>query len=730
MTYKISNDKLGYYTLEIPLAGEKDEGPYEIIAENEHGIMNHTFYLQQADPPIFIEPFKDVTVHNHEDVTIMCKVDGIPYPEVKFYKDWRLLTESYRIKIKHIEPDAWIITIKGSIIRDTGLYTCTAKNLAGGTLCSCNVNVIDSLLNIPRPDLSTPFVPFKRKKIEEDYEIVEEVTRSPNAAVFKVIEKRSAKEYVAKIAYKPEYTSWIKSEADCLNNVHQASNSNVVKLHDAYETPNDMFILIFEEIQGDDLIKTVLKDENTQKLDERQVSQYIKQLLEILNDLHSRNIVHLDINPDNIILDNKTGKLNLLGFTHSKHLKPNVLVNNYHENVYHDYGNPEFIAPEIVQQKPVTLNTDMWSVGALSYILLSGKSPFYSPNIKEILYNIANNIWNFGDEFLNISHEARDFITRLFNTDPKERMNVEQALNHPWMHYSSHKVPIADINKKNLVQFYSRQLWNNQAKQVEPWTKLKSVSSILEEPTDNLFIPTEELNEAYKELFNRNRREKSYSIDDTNNRLVGRRYSVDENENLNPGTYLLPIRDPLFTVRLREYRRTRFEKNPVLSNLSNPVVYGRRNEVVTQTRTNEKRKIIYKPVKERYHIDGYGKCLRGGSITKQYTLERELSVRSSPRFSESPLEGTVHYFEQFLDHIDDKRQIFGEGLAPIVREKLKDSYILVGSSISLRCKIEGNPTPKTVWYFNNRLIIGDDDRLKFAQTEDGIITLSITKARV
>ena len=65
-----------------------------------------------------------------------------------------------------------------------------------------------------------------------------------------------------------------------------------------------------------------------------------------------------------------------------------------------------------------------------------------------------------------------------------------------------------------------------------------------------------------------------------------------------------------------------------------------------------------------------------------------------------------------------------------MKEKLKDSYILVGFSISLRCKIEGNPTPKTVWYFNDRLIIGDDDRLKFAQTEDGVITLSITKARV
>ena len=85
--YKLHNDRLGYYTMEIAFASEKDEGPYQIVASNEHGTCSHTFYLQQADPPVFLEPFKDVTVQNHEDVTIMCKVDGIPYPEVKFYKE-------------------------------------------------------------------------------------------------------------------------------------------------------------------------------------------------------------------------------------------------------------------------------------------------------------------------------------------------------------------------------------------------------------------------------------------------------------------------------------------------------------------------------------------------------------------------------------------------------------------------------------------------------------------
>jgi hypothetical protein len=247
--YKTFRDRLGNEHLEIASASEKDEGLYEITAENEHGSCSHQFYLQQADPPVFLEPFKDVTSENHEDVQLVCKVDGIPYPEVKFYKDWHLLAESYRIRIKHVEPDTWIISIKGAIVRDSGLYTCTAKNIAGGTLSSCNLNVVESLLNLPHPDLKTDLVMFKRRKFEEDYEIVEQITHSSNSKIYRVIERRTAKEFIAKIAYKPDYTEWIKNEADCLNQIQQASNSGFVKLVDAYETPSKMFILIFEEIK-------------------------------------------------------------------------------------------------------------------------------------------------------------------------------------------------------------------------------------------------------------------------------------------------------------------------------------------------------------------------------------------------------------------------------------------------------------------------------------------------
>jgi len=72
----------------------------------------------------------------------------------------------------------------------------------------------------------------------------------------------------------------------------------------------------------------------------------------------------------------------------------------------------------------------------------------------------------------------------------------------------------------------------------------------------------------------------------------------------------------------------------------------------------------------------------------------------------------------------------GEGSAPLIREKLKDTFLIVGSVVTMRCRVEGNPQPRCFWYHNDRLIIGDDDRFKFAQAEDGVITLSIAKARV
>lgn len=470
--YNMHRDRSSSEHFEIFLPSERDEGLYEVVAENEYGQARHEFYLQQADPPIFLEPFKDTTAKNHETVQLVCKVDGIPYPEVKFYKDWHLLAESSRIKIKHREPDTWIITITGAIVRDSGLYTCTAKNIAGGTLSSCNLNVVDSLLNVTHPDLKTELVAFKKRKFEEDYDIVEMLTQAPNSRLYRVIERRTAKEYVAKVATQTDYADWLKSEADCLNQIAQSaptvSGGEFVKLHDAYETPDKSLILIFDPIKpGRNLIEHVANGITSSSVDEKEIAMYIKQLLECLSKIHSRNIVHLDVNPDNIVIDKRTKRVQLVGFTHAKCLKTDTFSNQalvYH----HDYGQVEFVAPEVVRGTPITLNTDMWSVGVLVYSLLSGLSPFYAQTPKQTLTKIGNCEWKLDKEdFRHVSHEAKDFIQRLLLADPKSRMTAEQALNHPWIHFalqqpghSEQKAPIGinsflKINKTfyNLILF-------------------------------------------------------------------------------------------------------------------------------------------------------------------------------------------------------------------------------------------------------------------------------------
>lgn len=100
------------------------------------------------------------------------------------------------------------------------------------------------------------------------------------------------------------------------------------------------------------------------------------------------------MNPDNVIIDPVNHKVNLIGFTHAKSLHPDIFSKDTNEKIYHDYGNPEFVAPEIVTHSPITLNTDMWSVGVLTYILLSGIN--YRTLIEELcLYFIRLSFANF-----------------------------------------------------------------------------------------------------------------------------------------------------------------------------------------------------------------------------------------------------------------------------------------------------------------------------------------------
>lgn len=93
-----------------------------------------------------------------------------------------------------------------------------------------------------------------------------------------------------------------------------------------------------------------------------------------------------------------------------------------------------FLAPEVVNYEPLSPGTDMWALGVVTYILLSGGSPFLGRNREETFCNITAVNYHFSPNyFANISQHAKDFISRLFVRDMRKRATVENCLTHPWI---------------------------------------------------------------------------------------------------------------------------------------------------------------------------------------------------------------------------------------------------------------------------------------------------------
>lgn len=122
------------------------------------------------------------------------------------------------------------------------------------------------------------------------------------------------------------------------------------------------------------------------------------------------------------------------------------------------YGMPEYVAPEVTNNEGVSYPADMWSVGIITYILLSGISPFRGANDRETLKKIREGKWDFDDRWRNISNEAQDFIRSLLMYNVDRRMDVKAALAHPWFNYIHSSPPepyrIPSENLKNYYKLY------------------------------------------------------------------------------------------------------------------------------------------------------------------------------------------------------------------------------------------------------------------------------------
>nr|XP_046271718.1 serine/threonine kinase 17a like [Scatophagus argus] len=283
--------------------------------------------------------------------------------------------------------------------------------------------------------VTTVHTRIRTEPFTSNYELVgRELGRGKFAVVKKCIEKATGKQYAAKFLRKR------RKGADCrmdiLNEIGvlelAKTNSYVVALHEVYET-NTEIILVLECAAGGEIFDQCVAD-NDDAFTEKDVIRLARQILTGVAFLHRNNVVHLDLKPQNILLTSARplGDIRIVDFGLSRRMDNITEVREI-------LGTPEYVAPEILNFEPISTATDMWSIGVLTYVMLTGESPFLGDDKQETFLNISQvNIDYSQDTFEGISSLAVDFIKSLLVKNPRERATAEEGLNHPWLNPLPH----------------------------------------------------------------------------------------------------------------------------------------------------------------------------------------------------------------------------------------------------------------------------------------------------
>ncbi|KAG7468259.1 hypothetical protein MATL_G00141090 [Megalops atlanticus] len=302
---------------------------------------------------------------------------------------------------------------------------------------------------------------FKQQKVEDFYEIGEELGSGQFAIVKRCREKSTGLSFAAKFIKKRQSrasrrgVSREEIERE-VNILQELQHPNIITLHDVYENRTDV-VLILELVSGGELFDFLAQKES---LCEEEATQFIKQILEGVHYLHSKKIAHFDLKPENIMLLDKNvplPRIKIIDFGLAHRIEEGVEFKNI-------FGTPEFVAPEIVNYEPLGLEADMWSIGVITYILLSGASPFLGETKQETLANISAMNYEFDEEFFSHTSElAKSFIRQLLEKNTRKRLTIQDALNHPWIKPLNPRQALVRrlsvINLENFRRQYARRRW-------------------------------------------------------------------------------------------------------------------------------------------------------------------------------------------------------------------------------------------------------------------------------
>lgn len=252
------------------------------------------------------------------------------------------------------------------------------------------------------------------------------------------VEVRSGEKRAVKIIDKKKFLAFqnkrqsqlsLKDEAEVLMDVHHIG---IVKYYDWFETDNNLYLVMELLDTGGDLLQNILENNC---FTEAQACRLFRQLCEAVAYLHAKGIVHRDLKPENILLTSKN----------REEMLPKIAdfglarKDTYRSRDCRTFcGTPHYFAPEVINtfrdmdsgHAGYGQQVDMWSLGVILYILLSGIPPFEE---EDLYAQITEGKYEFDvREWTTVSEEAKELVRGLMKVNPKDRLDIKQTLEHKW----------------------------------------------------------------------------------------------------------------------------------------------------------------------------------------------------------------------------------------------------------------------------------------------------------
>jgi len=257
------------------------------------------------------------------------------------------------------------------------------------------------------------------------------------ATVYKVVHKVSGQEFACKVVKLGRVKDVAKREMLMreIAIIKMLDHPNIVKIVEVFQKMNVIYI-IMELCTGGELFDK-LYDQPEAKFTEPNAAFLVSKALGALNYLHSNDIAHRDLKLENFIFDTaeEDAEIKLIDFGFSRQYLEGG--DKMHDTV----GTCYYLAPEVLG-RDYTESSDLWSLGVVVYMMVTGECPFGGQANSEIIANIKKQAKEpakmqayFGKRLasMNVSENCTSFLLGLLTVDPAKRLTAAAGLKHPWI---------------------------------------------------------------------------------------------------------------------------------------------------------------------------------------------------------------------------------------------------------------------------------------------------------